>query len=42
MSMNGDLLTGLSIGELEALAECKLAPAAQTELDELISRQKDS
>jgi hypothetical protein len=42
--VNGDneLLTGLSLEELEALAECRLAPAGQADLDELLRRQKEA
>ena len=36
-----ELLTGLSEGELEALAEGMLAPAVQMRLDELIARSKE-
>jgi hypothetical protein len=38
--MNGDseLLTSLSVGELEALADGLLAPAAQARLDQLLSK----
>jgi hypothetical protein len=35
-------LTSLSIAELEALAESKLAPAAQKRLDELLERNRES
>jgi len=37
-----ELLRSLSIAELEALAESKLAPAAQQRLDELLTRNRDS
>jgi hypothetical protein len=36
-----ELLTGLSDGELEALAEGMLAPAVQMRLDELIASSKE-
>jgi hypothetical protein len=41
--VNGDseLLVGLSIEELEALADSLLAPAAQARLDDLLVRQKE-
>jgi hypothetical protein len=41
--MNGDaeLLVGLSVEELEALADSLLAPAAQARLDDLLARQKE-
>jgi hypothetical protein len=35
---NPEILTGLSTGELEALADSLLAPSAQARLDELLSR----
>jgi hypothetical protein len=41
MSTDTELLTGLSHGELEALAESILAPAAQARLDELLARNQD-
>ena len=40
LKVNTDSLTGLSIKELEALAECQLAPAGQARLEELLARQK--
>jgi hypothetical protein len=42
MSTDTELLTGLSHGELEALAESMLAPTAQARLDELLAQNKDS
>lgn len=36
-----DLLNGLSEAELHALAESDLAPAAQTQLDDLLSRNAE-
>jgi len=41
MSADTELLTGLSYGELEALSESMLAPAAQARLDELLARNQD-
>jgi IS5 family transposase len=41
MSNNSERLVGLSDGELEALAESMLAPAAQARLDELLARSKE-
>jgi hypothetical protein len=42
MSADTELLNELSPGELEALAESILAPAAQARLDELLVRNKDN
>ena len=44
LAMNDDpeILTGLSTGELEALADSLLAPSAQAGLDELLSRNSQS
>jgi hypothetical protein len=36
-----ELLTSLSIEELEALADSQLAPTAQARLDELLTRRKE-
>jgi hypothetical protein len=36
--MSAEMLTGLSIAELEALADGLLAPARQARLDELLSK----
>lgn len=36
---DAELLTGLSFDELEALANSLLAPAAQTRLDDLLTRR---
>ena len=36
-----ELLTGLSVEELEALADSLLAPAAQVRLDDLLTRRKE-
>jgi hypothetical protein len=41
MSGDSELLIGLSIEELEALADSLLAPAAQGRLDDLLARQKE-
>lgn len=38
---NADLLVGLSVDELEALADSLLAPAAQARLDDLLARRKE-
>ena len=36
-----ELLTGLSVDELEALADSLLAPATQVHLDDLLARRKE-
>jgi len=41
MNTNPEVLVGLSVAELEALADSFLAPAAQHRLDELIGRSKE-
>ena len=41
MSSDCELLVGLSVEELEALADSLLAPAAQARLDDLLTRQKE-
>jgi hypothetical protein len=41
MNSDSELLVGLSVEELEALADSLLAPAAQARLDDLVSRQKE-
>ena len=41
MSDKSELLVGLSVAELEALADSLLAPAAQARLDDLLARQKE-
>ena len=41
MSSDSELLVGLSIEEVEALADGLLAPAAQARLDDLLVRQKE-
>jgi len=41
MSSDSEILIGLSVDELEALADSLLAPAAQTRLDDLLARNKD-
>lgn len=40
MSLGSELLTGLSLEELEALADGKFAPAAQGRLDDLLVKRK--
>ena len=42
MSKTSELLTDLSMEELEALADCLLAPSAQVRLDELLSRRANT
>ena len=41
MSNDSELLVGLSVDELEALADSLLAPAAQVRLDDLLARKKE-
>jgi hypothetical protein len=41
MNSDSDLLVGLSVEELEALAEGLLASAAQSRLDDLLARKKE-
>jgi hypothetical protein len=41
MSNDSELLVGLSVEELEALADSLLAPTAQARLDELLAGQKE-
>ena len=41
MNDSSEYLTGLSIDELEALAESLLVPAAQARLDDLLARRKE-
>jgi len=41
MTNDPDMLYGLSEGELEALADGRLAPSLQLRLDELIGRAKE-
>ena len=41
MGTDSELLVGLSVEELEALADSLLAPAAQARLDDLLARQKE-
>jgi hypothetical protein len=41
MSSDSELLVGLSVEELEALADSLLAPAAQARLDDLLARNKE-
>jgi hypothetical protein len=40
MGNPSELLVGLSVEELEALADSLLAPAAQARLDDLLARRK--
>lgn len=42
MSADSELLVGLSVEELEALADSLLAPSAQVRLDDLLARQKEN
>ena len=41
MSGDSELLVGLSVDELEALADGLLAPAAQVRLSDLLARKKE-
>src|ERR1700722_5623636 len=41
MSSDSELLVGLRVEELEALADGLLAPTAQARLDDLLARQKE-
>ena len=41
MKNDSELLLGLGIAELEALADGLLAPAAQAHLDDLLTRNKE-
>jgi hypothetical protein len=41
MNRDSELLVGLSVEELEALADSLLAPAAHAQLDDLLERQKE-
>jgi hypothetical protein len=41
MNTDPEVLVGLSDGELEALSESLLAPAAQARLDDLLARNTD-
>jgi hypothetical protein len=42
MSREAELLVGLSVDELEALADSLLASAAQARLNEFLARQKEN
>lgn len=42
MSNDPELLVGVSLDELEALADGLLAPAAQARLDDLLARKKEN
>jgi hypothetical protein len=41
MSVNSEMLTSLSVSELEALADGLLAPARQARLDELLAKNAE-
>ena len=41
MGESSELLRGLSVEELEALADCLLAPSAQTRLNDLLARRSE-
>lgn len=41
MNHPAELLTSLSVEELEALADCQLAPAAQDQLSDLLERGRE-
>ena len=41
MGSSTEVLIGLSVEELEALADSLLAPAAQARLDDLLARRKE-
>jgi hypothetical protein len=41
MSSDSECLVGMSLEELEALADSQLAPTAQARLDDLLARQKE-
>lgn len=40
MSADSDMLTGLSVAELEALADGLMAPARQVRLEELLAKSR--
>ena len=42
MSVDSEMLTSLSVGELEALAEGLIAPARQDRLDDLLARNAEA
>lgn len=42
MGISSEILIGLSVDELEALAESLLAPAAQARLDDLLIRRNEN
>jgi len=42
MGTSFEFLSGLSVEEMEALADCLLAPSAQVRLDELLDRKKEA
>lgn len=41
MSNPSELVSGLSVEEMEALADCLLAPSAQARLDDLLARRRE-
>ena len=41
MNVNPEVLVGLSVGELQALADTLLTPAPQARLDDLLARNKE-
>jgi len=41
MTQHTELLTSLSLEELEALADCQLAPAAQSRLSDLLDQCRE-
>lgn len=41
MGNSSELLSGLSIEEMEALADCLLAPSAQARLSDLLARRNE-
>jgi len=40
MNSSSELLNGLSVEELEALADCMLSPSAQSRLSDLLARRE--
>ncbi len=41
MALTAELLTSLSLEELQALADCQLAPSAQARLSDLLERCRE-
>ena len=41
MNVNPEVLVGLSVGELQVLADTLLTPAPQARLDDLLARNKE-